>query len=162
MGFIGLFTVGGLTGLFLASLAVDVHLNQTYFVVAHFHYVMVGGATLAYLGGLHFWWPKMTGRMYPENWARLAAAITFIGFNLTFFPQFIAGYMGMPRRYHYYPRRVSGVARPFDSGFVRAGLRLSAASYLSDLVAEVRRDRRTESLGREGPGVDDSLPAALP
>ena len=102
MGFIGLFTVGGLTGLFLASLAVDIHLNQTYFVVAHFHYVMVGGATLAYLGGLHYWWPKMTGRMYPENWARLAAAITFIGFNLTFFPQFIAGYMGMPRRYHYY------------------------------------------------------------
>lgn len=102
MGFIGLFTVGGLTGLFLAALAVDVHLNQTYFVVAHFHYVMVGGATLAYLGGVHFWWPKMTGRMYPESWARLAAAITFIGFNLTFFPQFIVGYMGMPRRYHYY------------------------------------------------------------
>ena len=103
MGFIGLFTVGGLTGLFLAALAVDVHLNQTYFVVAHFHYVMVGGATLAYLGGLHFWWPKITGRMYPEAWARLSAAIVFIGFNLTFFPQFILGYLGMPRRYHYYP-----------------------------------------------------------
>ena len=102
LGFIGLFTVGGLTGLFLAALAVDVHLNQTYFVVAHFHYVMVGGATLAYLGGIHYWWPKMTGRMYPEGWARLAAGLTFIGFNLTFFPQFIAGYMGMPRRYHYY------------------------------------------------------------
>jgi cytochrome c oxidase subunit I len=104
MGFIGLFTIGGLTGLFLSSLAVDVHLNMTYFVVAHFHYVMVGGATLAYLGGLHFWWPKMTGRMYPEGWAKVAAALTFVGFNLTFMPQFILGYMGMPRRYHYYPQ----------------------------------------------------------
>jgi cytochrome c oxidase subunit 1 len=102
LGFIGLFTVGGLTGLFLASLTTDVHLNQTYFVVAHFHYVMVGGATLAYLGGLHFWWPKITGRMYPEFWARLAAGITFVGFNLTFFPQFVMGYLGMPRRYHHY------------------------------------------------------------
>ncbi len=102
LGFIGLFTLGGLTGLFLAALATDVHLNMTYFVVAHFHYVMVGGAIMAYIGGIHYWWPKMTGRMYPENWARLSAAITFVGFNLTFFPQFIVGYMGMPRRYHYY------------------------------------------------------------
>lgn len=102
LGFIGLFTFGGLTGLFLAALATDVHLNQTYFVVAHFHYVMVGGATLAYLGGIHYWWPKMTGRMYPEGPAKIAALITFIGFNLTFFPQFIVGYLGMPRRYHYY------------------------------------------------------------
>jgi cytochrome c oxidase subunit 1 len=104
LGFIGLFTIGGLTGLFLSSLAVDVHLNMTYFVVAHFHYVMVGGATLAYLGGVHYWWPKMTGRMYSEAWAKVAAALTFIGFNLTFMPQFILGYMGMPRRYHYYPQ----------------------------------------------------------
>jgi cytochrome c oxidase subunit 1 len=103
LGFIGLFTVGGLTGLYLASLAMDVHLNMTYFVVAHFHFVMVGGATLGYLGGLHFWWPKITGRMYPEGWAKLAAGISFIGFNLTFLPQFIVGYLGMPRRYHYYP-----------------------------------------------------------
>jgi cytochrome c oxidase subunit 1 len=103
MGFIGLFTIGGLTGLYLASLAVDVHANMTYFVVAHFHYVMVGGATLGYLAGLHFWWPKITGRMYPEGWAKLAAGITFLGFNLTFFPQFILGWLGMPRRYHYYP-----------------------------------------------------------
>ena len=103
LGFIGLFTIGGLTGLYLASLTVDVHLNMTYFVVAHFHYVMVGGATLGYLAGLHFWWPKITGKMYPENWARLAAGLTFIGFNLTFMPQFIVGYLGMPRRYHFYP-----------------------------------------------------------
>ncbi len=103
IGFILLFTIGGLTGLFLASLAVDVHLNMTYFVVAHFHYVMVGGAIFGYMAGLHFWWPKITGRMYPEGWAMLSAFIMFIGFNLTFFPQFILGFDGMPRRYHFYP-----------------------------------------------------------
>ena len=102
-GFMGLFTIGGLTGVFLASIGVDVHVTDTYFVVAHFHYVMVGGMVLAYMGGLHFWWPKMTGRMYPEGWAKLSALLVFVGFNLTFFPQFILGYMGMPRRYHAYP-----------------------------------------------------------
>jgi cytochrome c oxidase subunit I len=80
-----------------------VHLSGTYFIVAHFHYIMVGGAVMAYMGGLHFWWPKITGRMYPDLWARLAAAIIFIGFNLTFFPQFMLGYLGMPRRYATYP-----------------------------------------------------------
>jgi cytochrome c oxidase subunit 1 len=103
MGFIGLFTMGGLTGLFLASLATDIHLHDTYFIIAHFHYIMVGGALMGYLGGLHFWWPKMTGRLYPDAWARFAALIIFIGFNLTFFPQFIVGYLGMPRRYAVYP-----------------------------------------------------------
>jgi cytochrome c oxidase subunit I len=102
IGFIGLFTIGGLTGLFLAALGLDIHVHDTYFVVAHFHYIMVGGTLLAYLGGLHYWWPKITGRLYPEFWAKIAAAIVFIGFNLTFFPQFLLGYMGMPRRYHVY------------------------------------------------------------
>ena len=102
LAFIGLFTVGGMTGLFLAALGLDIHLHDTYFVVAHFHYVMVGGAIIGYLGGLHFWWPKITGRMYPEVWGRISAAIIFLGFNLTFFPQFIVGYLGMPRRYHAY------------------------------------------------------------
>lgn len=102
-GFIGLFTIGGLTGLFLAALGLDVHVTDTYFVIAHFHYIMVGGAVMGYLGGMHFWWPKISGRMYPESWGRLAALIVFIGFNLTFFPQFILGYMGMPRRYWQYP-----------------------------------------------------------
>lgn len=102
-GFIGLFTIGGLTGLFLASIATDVHLTDTYFVVAHFHYIMVGGAVMGYLGGIHFWWPKMTGRMYNEAWAKFSALILFVGFNLTFFPQFILGYLGMPRRYYIYP-----------------------------------------------------------
>ena len=103
MGFIGLFTIGGLTGLFLASMGLDVHLTDTYFVVAHFHYVMVGGAILGYLAGLHFWWPKMFGVMYPEVPSKISAWLVFLGFNLTFFPQFILGYMGMPRRYHIYP-----------------------------------------------------------
>jgi cytochrome c oxidase subunit I len=103
LGFIGLFTMGGLTGLFLASLATDVHLNGTYFIVAHFHYIMVGGAVMAYLGGIHFWWPKITGRMYPDGWARFGALVIFVGFNLTFFPQFMLGYLGMPRRYAVYP-----------------------------------------------------------
>jgi cytochrome c oxidase subunit 1 len=103
LGFIGLFTIGGLTGLFLACLGVDVHVHDTYFVIAHFHYVMVGGAVLGYLGGIHFWWPKISGRMYPEGWGRLAAVVVFIGFNLTFFPQFVVGYLGMPRRYWQYP-----------------------------------------------------------
>jgi cytochrome c oxidase subunit 1 len=102
LGFIGLFTIGGLTGLFLATIAVDIHVHDTYFVVAHFHYIMVGGSVMAYMGGLHYWWPKMTGRMYPEGWARLAALLIFVGFNLTFFPQFVLGYQGMPRRYHFY------------------------------------------------------------
>ncbi|MFZ0796476.1 MAG: cbb3-type cytochrome c oxidase subunit I, partial [Terriglobales bacterium] len=103
LGFIGLFTIGGLTGLFVAALGIDVHVTDTYFVVAHFHYIMVGGMVFAYMGGLHFWWPKITGRIYPEGWGRLAALITFVGFNLTFFPQFILGYVGMPRRYWQYP-----------------------------------------------------------
>jgi cytochrome c oxidase subunit I len=103
LGFIGLFTVGGLTGLFVAALAVDVHVTDTYFVVAHFHYIMVGGMVTAFMGGLHYWWPKITGRLYPEKLGQLAAIVMFIGFNLTFFPQFVLGYLGMPRRYHAYP-----------------------------------------------------------
>ena len=102
-GFIGLFTIGGLTGVMLAALGLNVHVHDTYFVVAHFHYIMVGGAVMAYLGGMHFWWPKISGRMYPEGWARFSALVVFIGFNLTFLPQFILGYLGMPRRYHAYP-----------------------------------------------------------
>jgi cytochrome c oxidase subunit 1 len=102
LAFIGLFTIGGLTGLHLAALATDVYLHDTYFVIAHFHYVMVGGALSAYLGGIHFWWPKMTGRMYSDAWGKVAAMILFIGFNLTFFPQFLLGMWGMHRRYHAY------------------------------------------------------------
>jgi cytochrome c oxidase subunit 1 len=103
IGFLGLFTIGGLTGLFLATMGMDIHLTDTYFVIAHFHYIMVGGTLMAYLGGIHFWWPKMTGRMFNEGLAKVSAVLVFIGFNLTFFPQFLLGYLGMPRRYHAYP-----------------------------------------------------------
>jgi cytochrome c oxidase subunit 1 len=129
LGFIGLFTMGGLTGLFLASLATDVHLNGTYFIVAHFHYIMVGGAVMAYMGGIHFWWPKITGRLYPDMWARIAAAIIFLGFNLTFFPQFILGYLGMPRRYATYPAEFQ-VLNVMSS----AGASILGIGYLIPLV----------------------------
>jgi cytochrome c oxidase subunit 1 len=102
LGFVALFTVGGMTGLFLASLGVDMHVHDTYFVIAHFHFIMVGGMVMAYMGGLHYWWPKITGRMYSEWWSRLSAIIIFVGFFLTFLPQFVVGYNGMPRRYHKY------------------------------------------------------------
>jgi len=105
LAFIGLFTIGGMTGLFLASLGFDVHVTDSYFVIAHFHYIMVGGMVTAFMGGIHFWWPKISGRMYPEGWGKVAAAIMFIGFNLTFFPQFVLGYLGMNRRYWEYAQQ---------------------------------------------------------
>ncbi len=103
IGFIGLFLVGGITGLFLAAMGMDVPLHDTYFVVAHFHFTMVGGMVMAFWSGVHFWWPKMFGRMYPEFIAKISAMLIFAGFNLTFLPQFILGWLGMPRRYHAYP-----------------------------------------------------------
>ena len=129
LGFIGLFVVGGLTGLFLASLAVDVHVHGTYFVVAHFHYIMVGGMVTAFMGGLHFWWPKITGRKYPEKLAQLAAIILFIGFNLTFFPQFVLGYLGMPRRVHDYAPEFQ-----IYNVLSTAGASILAIAYLLPLI----------------------------
>jgi cytochrome c oxidase subunit 1 len=129
LGFIGLFTIGGLTGVMLASLAIDVHVHDTYFVVAHFHYIMVGGAVMGYLGGIHFWWPKITGRMYPELWGKLAALTVFLGFNLTFFPQFVLGYLGMPRRYYEYPPEFQVL-----NVMSTAGASILAVGYLLPLV----------------------------
>jgi cytochrome c oxidase subunit 1 len=102
MIFLFQFTIGGLTGVMVGALSVDVHLHDTYYVVAHFHYVMMGGTVFAFLGGLHYWWPKITGKMYKEGPAKLAAFILFLGFNVTFLPQFILGSQGMPRRYYNY------------------------------------------------------------
>ena len=129
MGYIGLFVLGGLTGLFLATLSLNEHMHGTYFVVAHFHYIMVGGTVLAFLGGLHFWWPKFTGRMYPEAWGWVAALLIFIGFNATFFPQFILGYLGMPRRYHDYPPEFQLLNILSSAGAV-----VLAAGYLFPMV----------------------------
>ena len=129
MGYIGLFVLGGLTGLFLATLSIDEHLHGTYFVVAHFHYIMVGGTMLAFLGGLHFWWPKFTGRMYPEAFGRVSAFLIFAGFNVTFFPQFLLGYLGMPRRYHDYPPEFQ-ILNILSS----AGAVILAAGYLFPMV----------------------------
>jgi cytochrome c oxidase subunit 1 len=129
LGFIGLFTIGGVTGLFLAALGLDIHVHDTYFVVAHFHYVMVGGVVMAYLAGIHYWWPKITGRMYNEFWARLAALLVFVGFNLTFFPQFILGYLGMPRRYHAYAPEFQVL-----NVMSTAGASILAVGYLLPLV----------------------------
>lgn len=129
LGFIGLFVIGGLTGLFLATLAVDVYVHDTYFVVAHFHYIMVGGAVMGYMAALHYWWPKMTGRLYPEILAKLAAITIFIGFNLTFFPQFLLGYLGMPRRYHEYPPEYQVL-----NVFSTAGATILAVGYVLPLI----------------------------
>jgi len=129
LGFIGLFTMGGLTGLFLASIAVDIHVTDTYFIVAHFHYIMVGGMVMAYLGGIHNWWPKITGRLYPEGWARFAALVVFVGFNLTFFPQFVLGYLGMPRRYHSYSEEFQVL-----NVMSTAGASILAVGYLLPMV----------------------------
>jgi cytochrome c oxidase subunit I len=102
LAFIWMFTIGGLTGIYLGVLSIDVHLHDTYFVVAHFHYVMVGGTVMAFLGGLLYWWPKMTGRMYNEKLMRVSYGFVFVGFNATFFIQFFLGAKGMPRRYYNY------------------------------------------------------------
>ena len=147
-GFIGLFLVGGLTGLFLAAIGLDVHLTDTYFVVAHFHYIMVGGTLMAYLGGLHYWWPKITGRLYPEGWARLSALIVFIGFNLTFLPQFIVGYLGMPRRYAMYPPEFQVYNVLSTAGATHARRRLPAADDLSDLGVVLWQAGGRQPVGR--------------
>jgi cytochrome c oxidase subunit I len=152
LAFIGLFTIGGLTGLFLAALGLDVHIHDTYFVVAHFHYVMVGGMVTAYMGGLHFWWPKITGRMYPEAWAKLSALIVFIGFNLTFFPQFILGYLGMPRRYAAYPPefQVLNVLSSAGASILAVGFILPAIYFLWSLkYGEVAGNNPWKATGLE-------------
>lgn len=102
LSFMFLFSIGGFTGIMLGALSIDIHMHDTYFVVAHFHYVMMGGTVMAFFGGLHYWWPKIWGKMYNEFWAKVSVITVFVGFNLTFFPQFILGSQGMPRRYYNY------------------------------------------------------------
>ena len=136
-GFLGLFLVGGLTGLFLGNLGTDVHLTDTYFIVAHFHYIMVGGAIMGYLGGIHFWWPKMFGRKYSEWWGRISAVLIFVGFNLTFLPQFVLGYLGMPRRYHSYPEEFQVLNVLSTAGALILGIGyLFPSFYLAHSIAK--------------------------
>ena len=120
--FLWVFTIGGLTGVFLGVMSVDVHLHDTYFVVAHFHYVMMGGAVTAFLGGVHYWWPKITGRMYDDRLGRIGCVILFIGLNVTFFPQFILGTRGMPRRYYNYLEEFQGLHQLSTIGAFTMGL----------------------------------------
>ncbi len=135
ISFLLLFAIGGLTGIFLGALSVDVHLTDTYFVVAHFHYVMMGGTVIAFLAGLHYWWPKMFGRMYNEKLARIACGFVFVGFNMTFFTQFLLGSRGMPRRYYNYLDQFQPlhVFSTFGSWVLGFGLFLTAGYLLASL-----------------------------
>jgi cytochrome c oxidase subunit 1 len=135
ISFLLLFAIGGLTGIFLGTLSTDVHLTDTYFVVAHFHYVMMGGTVIAFVGGLHYWWPKMTGRMYNENLGRVACALVFIGFNTTFLTQFLLGSRGMPRRYYNYLPQFQGLhaISTVGSWIIALGFFLTAAYLLASL-----------------------------
>ena len=135
ISFLLLFAIGGLTGIFLGTLSTDVHLTDTYFVVAHFHYVMMGGTVIAFIGGLHYWWPKMTGRMYTEKWAAIGCALVFWGFNQTFLTQFFLGSKGMPRRYYNYLDQFQPLHAfsTYGSWILGAGLFLTAINLLASL-----------------------------
>ena len=140
-GFIGLFTIGGLTGLFLAALGIDVHVTDTYFVVAHFHYIMVGGMVMAYLAGMHFWWPKMTGRMYPEGWAQAVGADRVHRLQPDVLPAVHSRLPGHAAPLSRLSAGVPGAERAFDRGRLDSGGRLSAADDLFPVVAALRQDR---------------------
>jgi cytochrome c oxidase subunit 1 len=160
IGFIGLFVIGGLTGLFVASLAIDVHVHDTYYVVAHFHYIMVGATVMMFLGAVHYWWPKMTGRMYAEGWGQVSALLVFVGFNLTFFPQFILGYLGMPRRYHTYPPEFQ-VMNILSS----AGATILGFAYLFPLVyliASLFVGKRASANPWDARGLEWTVPSPPP
>lgn len=129
LGFFFLFTVGGLTGIALATIAIDIHLHDTYYVVAHFHFVMVGGMVMAYLGGLYYWWPKMSGRMYNETLGKISALLVFLGFNVTFLPQFVMGAQGMPRRYFNYIDQFQGFHQVSTIGAFILGIGFAMVFY---------------------------------
>ncbi len=160
LGFIFLFLIGGMTGLFLAAIGIDVHVTDTYFVIAHFHYVMVGGSLMGFLGGMHLWWGKMTGRMYPEAWARAATIIQFVGFNLTFFPQFILGYLGMPRRYAAYPPefQVLHVLSTAGASILGFGVSITIVYFIWSL----KNGKRAPADPWGAPGLEWRIPSPPP
>jgi cytochrome c oxidase subunit 1 len=135
ISFLLLFTIGGLTGIFLGAVSVDVHLHDTYFIVAHFHYVMMGGTVIAFLSGLHYWWPKIYGRMYNEKWAAIGCVLVFIGFNMTFLTQFFLGSQGMPRRYYTYLDQFQPLHAfsTFGSWVLGLGLVIAAVTLFASL-----------------------------
>lgn len=137
LGFMFLFAIGGVTGIMLATIGLDIHFHDTYFVVAHFHYVMVGGTLMAFLGGLFYWWPKMFGKMFSEGGARLSFVLIFLGFNVTFFPQFILGAMGMPRRYFDYiaPYHSLNQISTVGSWLIASGFIVAAIVMIRSLIA---------------------------
>ena len=153
--FLILFTIGGLTGIFLGTLSTDVHLTDTYFVVAHFHFVMMGGTVMAFLGGLHYWWPKMTGRMYSEKWGRMACVLYTIGFNMTFLTQFFLGSKGMPRRYYNYLDQFQPLHAFSTVGVLGAGLEPVHDRGVSAGFAAQADGRAGQSVGRDDAGMAD-------
>ena len=160
LSFLFLFTIGGLTGLFLGMLAVDVHLHDTYFVVAHFHYVMVGGTVMGFVGGLHYWWPKFTGKLYEESWARVGWFLVFVGFNGTFIPQFIMGSRGMPRRYYDYLPQYEIFHQISTVGSWILGFGFIVLAHHVHPFADQRKAGAAQSLGLGRARVDDADAAA--
>jgi cytochrome c oxidase subunit 1 len=142
MGFLFLFTIGGVTGIILAVIGVDVHFHDTYFVVAHFHYVMVGGTLMAIMGGIYYWFPKIFGKMYNEFWARITFVLIFVGFNVTFFPQFVLGAMGMPRRYYDYLPEYESLNKISSVGAWTIGTGFLIALFV--LIHGLRKGKKAE------------------
>lgn len=143
LAFLFLFTIGGLTGIFLGALSVDVHLHDTYFVVAHFHYVMMGGTVIAFVGGLYYWWPKIWGRMYNETVGKIGCVLVFLGFNLTFLPQFVMGSKGMPRRYFDYPPEFQTYHMLSTAGAYLLGFGMLVAAV--NLISAIKRGKPAPS-----------------
>ena len=159
ISFLMLFSIGGLTGIYLGALAVDVHLHDTYFIVAHFHYVMMGGTVIAFLGGLHYWWPKMFGRMYNEKLARIACALVFIGFNVTFFTQFLLGTPRDAATLLQLPAPIPGTPPVIDRGIVDPGRRFIPDRRLSACHLPQADGCAEESLGRPYARMGDAIAA---
>jgi cytochrome c oxidase subunit 1 len=108
IGFLSLFVIGGITGVWLALVPFDVQVHDTYFVVAHLHYVLFGGSLMAIMAGMYYWFPKISGRMYHEGWGKVHFWLTFVGMNLTFMPMHFMGLLGMPRRIYTYAPQYAG------------------------------------------------------